>query len=45
MAGRNIWYGYGAIDSDPKNPSPTVSVDLAKTSRVNLETLGMFLRV
>jgi hypothetical protein len=34
MAGRNIWYGYGEIDSDPKNPSPTVSVDLAKTSRV-----------
>jgi hypothetical protein len=35
----------GEIDSDPKNPSPTVSVDLAKSSRVYLETLGILLRV
>jgi hypothetical protein len=45
MAERDIWYGYGAIDSNPKNPLPTVSVELVKTSRVYMETLGILLRV
>jgi hypothetical protein len=46
MAGRKI-HGMvmGAIDSDPKNPSPTAPVDLVKASKVYLETLGVSLRV
>jgi hypothetical protein len=35
----------GAIDIDPKNPSPTVSSELVKASRVYLETPGILLRV
>ena len=45
MQGEKFDMVMDAIDSDPENPSPTVSVDLAKTSRVYLETLGIFSRV
>jgi inosose dehydratase len=46
MAGRKI-HGMvmGELDNDPKNPSPTAPVDLVKTSKVYLETLGVTFRV
>jgi inosose dehydratase len=46
MAGRKI-HGMlmGELDNDPKNPSPTAPVDLVKTSKANLETLGVTFRV
>jgi hypothetical protein len=35
----------GELDNDPKNPSPTAPVELVKTSKVYLETLGIAFRV
>jgi inosose dehydratase len=46
MVGRKI-HGMvmGELDNDPKNPSPTAPVDLVKTSKLYLETLGVTFRV
>ena len=45
MAGRKI-HGkvMGELDNDPKNPSPTTPVELVKTSKLYLETLGITFR-
>jgi inosose dehydratase len=45
MAGRKI-HGMvmGELDNDPKNPSPTAPVELVKTSKIYLETLGITFR-
>jgi inosose dehydratase len=45
MAGRKI-HGMVMVelDNDPKNPSPTAPVELVKTSKVYLETLGITFR-
>jgi inosose dehydratase len=45
MAGRKI-HGMvmGELDNDPKNPSPTAPVELVKTSKLYLETLGITFR-
>ena len=46
MAGRKI-HGMvmGELDNDPKDPSPTAPVELVKTSKSYLETLGVTFRV
>jgi inosose dehydratase len=46
MAGRKI-HGMvmGELDNDPKDPSPIPPVDLVKTSKQYLETLGVTFRV
>ena len=45
MAGRKI-HGMvmGELDNDPKNPSPTAPVELVKTSKIYLESLGITFR-
>jgi hypothetical protein len=35
----------GEPDGNPKNPLPNALVDLVKTSKICLETLGVALRV
>jgi hypothetical protein len=39
-----VWLWVNSTN-DPKNPSPTAPVDLVKTSKVYLETLGVTFRV
>jgi inosose dehydratase len=45
MAGRKI-HGMvmGELDHDPKSPSPAAPVELVKTSKLYLETLGITFR-